>query len=615
MIKQFTLTKSSISNIQSVQQQIDNYQMLSPSVHPAVGQTGIPADWQGVALNFFFVIITFFIVAMTPSFQALNAQESHISCETVCGGDGECEERLRGETATEYDCNNLKIIANKIKGAGQDRSVVSSEERSEDRSICPTAGSSDVGQCERDVRERYRDAENELLQAKNRIRQERRADQDQCRNARRDVRKIAGDLPPECVSSGGAATCLTDRERCRNLRQRLGSLGGFFRTTISDSGVTPQQLALDCPQAAAAKFDNDNERLSEVTDDLEESQQEVFDLENQLREGVTKAEADRLRLETDIQNSRNQMARATHEFDSRVQQMNEQLSGQVAGLANGAAQINQQIRGKVTELERLQSEDNAELDLARVAYKDAIDAIFGRCQAIAKEAVERLRSKLNEQRNSGKDAKTVEDATQQNRLDRLRDAAIRAYAKCRGSSDTLIEVQRAQRQYQLVERALDRKQQEIIDEINSLKEQHATIGGQTAGMNDAVNQAYATLERQHFDTLEQLTQEMQLKNFEKQGLSASFNEEQRQLQQRLAGEVSNGYQLNGEMVALRQTVEGSRINSAFGNLNYDDYRRFDEYDQERQNAQEVCCVPGLQENNTSFCPSSSRSRLGGSGTR
>ena len=72
MIKQFTLKKSSISN---VQQQIDNDPANRQSGSPAVRQAIHPAGRQDVALNLFFVIITFSIVAIMPSFQTLKAQE------------------------------------------------------------------------------------------------------------------------------------------------------------------------------------------------------------------------------------------------------------------------------------------------------------------------------------------------------------------------------------------------------------------------------------------------------------------------------------------------------------------------------------------------------------
>ena len=476
--------------------------------------------------------------------------------------------------------------------------------------------------CERNLIQDVANARAALDQALSRIFRERSEAQRECRRARGDAREIAADLPPDCLSGGKAKSCLTEREKCRNVRQRLGTGAGLIGLAPNSGAlaITQQfqtQLVRDCPQAAAAKYDNDNERLRDVTGDFEEAQQEGFNLQKQLQEGVTQMQNERLALDADIQNNKNQMARSAHDFDARVREMSDQLSGQAAGLAAGAAGINKQIREKVTELETLQSEDNEELDQARVAYQEAINAIFSECQAQAKDAVEKLRGELNRQRASGKAAKKVEDATQQNKIDKLRDAAIRAYARCRNSSDTLIRVQRAKRQYQLVERAQDRKQQEIFDEINSLTEQHKTLGGQAHGISESVNQAYLSLEREHFDNLEILTQEMQLKNLEKQGLSATFNEQQRQLQQQLFSEVSRAGQLNGELAALKQAVEGAGVNTAFGNLEYDDYRRYDEYDQELISAREVCCIPGLQENpqNQDFCPGSGRSPGSNRGVR
>ena len=614
MVNQFTLRKSSISNIQ---QQIDNYQAVGQTGNLAIRQSGNPAGWQTVALNFFFVIITFSIVAITP-FQTLKAQ---VTCSTKCDGDTECTGHI-GITAKDYECDALKVYSDSIKTATEYKEGL---ERASAYQRCLDATEATEG-CEtlranvRSAQADVRNAISQLAQEKSRIQQRQDRDQEkdesECKQEKRNVNQVGQNLPPGCLRR--KEPCLTQREQCRDVRQRLGSTG-LTRLASGVLGIDPglqADLGRECPQAAAAKYDNDNEKLREITDDFGESQQEVFDLEEQLREGVTKMQSDRLALETAIQNSRNEMARSTADFDARVREMSDDLSGKAGGLSAAAVGINKQIRDKLTELDKIKSKDNEELDVAKIQYQEAINAIFSGCEAKAKEAIELLRITIRAQKASGKAAEKVEDATQQNTLDRLRDTAIRAYARCRNSSDTFIELQRAKTQYQLVERALDRKEQEILDEIVSLREQHKTIGDQAGGISESANQAYLALEKEHFDNLEILTQEMQLKNFEQQGLSASFNEEQGRFQQRLLREASHATELNGEMVALTQVVDSSSLNSAFGNLDYEDYRRFDEYDLSFQNAKEVCCVPSVIGQRSRLCGSiSSKAYLQSGGVR
>lgn len=600
MISKFTLKKSSRSKIK----QINNLAVgqsgnraVRQSGNQAVGQSGKPAIRQSVVLNFFLVIITFSIVTIIPSFQPLKADALN-PCKvaaTECGG-------------VDIDILVSNEYCSLIKGTCTSLKVNNCATTS--TTVC-TGGGFGVSQTCSDP---CGDARKELRELITAARQEQRTDERECQQARRELNRI--NLPPGCRTR--TSRCQTDAEKCRDLRGRLGAGRGLTGLgsgggSLGISSVLQNQLASQCPQAAAAKFESDDRRLRDVTNDFQEAQDKVYDLQGDLQKGVEEMQTDRVRIEREIQQTTSEMERASAEFEGTTARLSEQMSGQMAGLKNQAAGINRQIRARITQLERIQNNDNNAADRALIAYKAAIRGIFTQCDREAKQDVEVLRARLNTQLVSGKAASKLQDATRESRIESLRQTAIRSYAKCRSSQRTQNQVQEALEQYRMDQRIIARREQELIDEIDSLREELEGLRGQSHDIVTSGDRAYQAAHTAYVSELQSLGHELQLKNFEKQNLDANFGQQQQQLQTQLYHEQTRATQLNGEMIALEQTVQTSRPTSAFGRLDYGDYRSLDDYERAYDYAYNICCPDGKGSDRICQSGGSARSHLRSSG--
>ena len=594
MISKFTLKK--LGNVANRQ---FSYQTVGQSGKPVDWQSGSPGIRQPILLNFFFVIITFSIVMMMPSFQTLKAEAGCdcIDCSATViptPDDRMLCNTLSGIAGDEFTCFRVCRVYQRIKAGTCAARTTSIPSPSTSTPISFTSTSS----CEEEIAK---------------IRQEQRADEQECRQARGEVAKI--NLPPGC--NGRRTSCQTDAEKCRNLRGRLGS-GEGLTGLGSDGGslgitsVFQRQLARECPQAAAAKHDDDKDKLRDVTNDFDEAQDQFYKLQGDLQEGVEEMQSDRVRLERETQEITNEMKRASAEFERTTNQISDNVSGHIAQMKSRATRINRQIREKITAVDRIRNNDNDAADRALVAYKTAIRGIFTHCDGKARQAVEDLRAQLNTRVASGKSVQRLEDATQENRIERLRQLAVKTYAKCRNSQNTQSQVQQALEQYRSDQRSIDRGEQQLIDEIDSLREELKGLEGESHIAVTSGDKAYQAAQTAYVDDLKRLNQELQLKNFEKQSLGANFDQQQKQLQAQLFNEQNRATQLGGEMAALGQVVKTSSASSVFGRLDYGDYRSLDEYERQFQNAKGICCPKG-EGSSDIICGASLGSYLKGSG--
>ena len=558
MIGGFTLKKSGSPAIRQ-------------SGNPAIRQSGNPAVWQGVVLDFFCVIITFFIVSMIPSFHTLKAE----NCQSKCPGD---ENRCNIET-TSTNCTRIGNYYEAVKNA--------KNARDESATFCVQPDSVFKAQCVQNLQQEYTQADRDLRNLIDRIHQEQKQDTEKCDQAKRELRRV--NLPPEC--KGRRSTCQTDAEKCRGLLGQLGSGQGFGGSSDGPIAITSlfqNKLASQCPQAASAKFDDDEDRLRELVDDHSEAQDEVYELQDELQDGIVELQEDRSDLDAEIQETTKAIKDAPATFEGATAQIQEELSGEVTKLRREVLGMNRAIRAKIRELESIQNNDNNKADQALVRYRGKVAQIFTRCDGEAKDRMAALRGQLNNQVRSGT-VQRVADATKENRLENLRQTAIRAYARCRHSQTTQNQVKAALEQYELEQRAISRREQGLIDEIESLRENIEEMHAASEAINESGQRAYKDAQQQYVSALEDLTNQLQMKNLEKQRLDANFAAQHQQLQSRLFNERVRATQLNGEMTALEQVVKASRPTSIFGNLDYGEYDSLNEYDREYDNAYDVCC--------------------------
>ena len=596
MINKFTFKKSNSFKIKQINNQAD-----WQSGKQAVRQSGSPGIRQPILLNFFFVIITFSIVTIMPSFQTLKADNCKDKCSGIYTGSGaagdndsdsynqaNCEEMLNVETTS----SNCRLLQFAYQGA-EDACPATT-------SIIPPGGTTAV------VDNSCTSARSDLIRAITQIGQTEEADRDRCLQEKRRLDEV--NLPPGCKTR--TSKCATDAEKCRDLRGQLGSGQGLTGLgsgggSLGITSLFQSRLASECPQAAAAKYDDDKDKLRDVTNDFDEAQDQVYELQGDLQEGVEEMQSDRVRLEREIQETTNEMNRASAEFERTTNQISDNVSGHIAQMKSRATRINRQIREKITAVDRIRNNDNDAADRALVAYKTAIRGIFTQCDREARQAVENLRAQLNTRVASGKGVQRLEDATQENRIERLRQLAVKTYAKCRSSQNTQNQVQAALEQYRIDQRSIDRGEQQLIDEIDSLREELEGLEGESHIAVTSGDKAYQAAHTAYVDDLKRLNQELQLKNFEKQSLGANFDQQQRQLQARLFNEQTRATQLNGEMAALDQVVKTSSASSVFGRLDYGDYRSLDEYESRFRTAHNVCCPGG--KGSDPICESSSSS--------
>ena len=270
----------------------------------------------------------------------------------------------------------------------------------------------------------------------------------------------------------------------------------------------------ECPQAAAAKFDDDKDRLRELVTDHGDAQDEVERLQGDVLKETSDVQTEHSEIEKEIQDITRDIKNAPTGFERATDQLQEQLSGQVAELRGETLQINRQIRARITELESIQNNDNEAADRALVIYSAQVARIFTKCDEEAKDRMAALRGQLNNQVQSGT-VQRVADATRESRLENLRQTAVKAYARCRSSQVTQDEVRVALQEYELQQRAIARKEQELIDEITSLREAIESIHEESEGINESGQRAYKIAQQQYVSLLEDFTNKLHRKNLEK----------------------------------------------------------------------------------------------------
>ena len=251
--------------------------------------------------------------------------------------------------------------------------------------------------------------------------------------------------------------------------------------------------------------------LRDVTNDHSTAQDSVYTLQKESQEGIEKSSRTTSKLFNKIfQQITYDIKQAAADFERETAGIQDQLSGQTAQLRSQVVQKNRQIREKITELERIQSNDNDAADQALAGYKARVRQIFTQCDQEARQEMSRLRTQVNSQLKSGT-VRRVQDATKKSRLENLRQAAIKAYARCRNSQTTQNQVQTALEEYRLAQRAIARKEQEIVDDITSLKDEVKAMDGAAKSAGDSGQRAYQTAQTQYADTLQRLNNELQIK--------------------------------------------------------------------------------------------------------
>ena len=587
MVYQFTLKKSNSSNIKRTCHPI-NRQSGNPAVRPSGKlsnrQTGTPSKKQSV-LKIFFTCITFFIVAAAPSFQSLKAE----NCKSKCP---ESPNRCDIDT-TPANCTRIGNYYEDLQAAKERENNASAicESRCSGHGD-PTTKGHCVSTCMSSIQQKVQTEESNLKNLIDRIHQEQEGDTESCIQAVNRLNDI--ELPPGC--RGSRSSCRTDAEKCRGLLGQIGAGQGLSGLVPGSGSVGIQQafqtrLSTQCPQAAAAKFEDDDRRLQDLTNDFDQAQDRTYELQKEMQDGIEEVQERRASLEQEIQQITNGIKQAAAEFERKTAAIQQNLSGQAAQLRSQVVQKNRQIRQRITELERIQNNDNSAADQALAQYKGRVREIFTQCDQEARQAAERLRGQVNSQVKTGT-VRRLEDATKKGRRENLRQAAIRAYARCRNSQTTQNQVQTALEQYRLEQRAIARKEQEIVDEIDSLTEEVEDMKGAAASIGADGQRAYQAEQTEYTNTLQSLNNELQLKNAEKQRLDANFIQRHQQLNVQLQNERTKATQLNGELATVRQSVEVGRPTSAFGRLDYGQYDSLNKYEREFRSAKATCCSSG-----------------------
>ena len=469
------------------------------------------------------------------------------------------------------------------------------------RSNCETSSGTPDPEAKEMCRDRedrnYKSAVEDLNRLESEARQNEDRSRRECQREQRELSRIK--LPPGCQGrSRRSNSCRTDAEKCRDVQQRLG-IASALTPTLQNA------LASDCPQLAKAKYDDDQDRLDKVTDDQRETLENIWELQADIRENDKNYQEGLLKSQEDIQRLTTQITTATTEFEGQISTVSNEISKSIAEMKNTSTEINQDIRRLSRRLNELQTDNNPEADEATIEYRRKIRQIFARCNGGAGQAVQRLRGLFQAQAASGTVTK-LSDATEENRQERLRQTAIRAYAKCRNSQETENEIAEAAETYEMQQRARIRLEGEIIDQIETLQERLENLSVESENIVTSGDKAFETAHEQHVSQVQELNTQLQMAQFQKEQLLSSFQQQQTAMQEKLKVEQPRLQKLNGEMLALEQSVAVGKPASLFANLSHDNFQTLDEYTNQFDIAQSACCgdhIPGTVQKSSGICGS------------
>ena len=455
-------------------------------------------------------------------------------------------------------------------------------------------------ECIGDINRELDQVQNSIQRKLNEVQQDRERYERECRQEREDLSKIS--LPPGC--DGRERNCRTEAEKCHDVQQRLG---------IANSLTPALQniLGSDCPQLAEAKYEDDKERLDRVVGDQRESLESIWTLQEEVQtnqEEYQKAVQD---SQEEIQSLTTQLTAATTEYEGQVNRASAEISGRVAEMKDESLRINQEIRGLSRKLNELQTDNNAEADQAAIEYRNKVRSIFSRCNGQANARVQQLRELFQIQAASG-ETNQLSDATQAGRIERFRQTAIRAYARCRNSQGTENELAEAAEIYESRQRARIREEGELTDQITSLKERLEEISVASEDIVTAGDRAFQTAHAQHVSTLDDLGTKLTLAHFNKDQLLGRFQQQQQNIQAKLDIENPRLEKLSGEMLALEQSVDVGRPNSFLARLSNDDFQELSDYTSQLDIAKDYCCgshVPRNIRDGSDICNKNARSIL------